>query len=97
MRRNVDPVGLGVDDQSLMTVPGGPVVATTVPPAPTAQRWLVSTKDTPLRASVVPEIWAVQVAPPSVVATIVPPAPTAQPWLVSTKDTLLRPSVVFEV
>src|SRR2546425_8024518 len=67
-----------------------------VPPSPTAQPRPASTKATPSRRDVVPELWADHVAPPSTVARITPPTPTAQPWLVSTNATLRRSVVVFE-
>src|SRR5579864_6216920 len=107
----VEPDGQGVTDSALITVPGGPddgvVVivpdggaftnAMIVPPVPIAKPWLESTKDTPSRLLPVPEVWALQLAPPSAVARIVPTTPTAQPWLASTKDTPSRVMLVPEV
>ena len=66
------------------------VVASMVPPSPTAQPWEASGKATPRSNSVVPELSALQVAPPSEVARMVPLAPTAQPWEASRKVTSLR-------
>ncbi len=44
-----------------------------------------------------PEVWALQVAPPSVVARTVPFWPTTQPWLTSLKATELSSCEVPEV
>jgi len=71
----VEPDGQGVTESALITVPGGPddgvvvrvpdggafTKAKILPPPPTAQPWLASTKDTPARSLLVPEVWALQV------------------------------------
>src|SRR4051794_5416842 len=64
---------------------------------PTAQQRRRSAQATPLRLTIVPEVRADHVAPPSPVATMVPAAPTAAQLLASAHATPLSGFSVFDV
>ena len=59
------------------------------PPPPTAQPRVASMKVTALRDALLPELCALQAAPPSVVARMAPESPTAHSWAVGEGGAIL--------
>ena len=55
------------------------------PAAPSAQHWVAETQLTSLSNWAVPEVWAVQVAPP-LATRMTPAAPTTQHWVVEAQS-----------
>ena len=72
------------------------VVATMVPPSPTAQPCVASAKATLKSAALRPELCALQVAPASVVARMAALPLTTQAWVASLQATAWMPTPAHE-